>query len=347
MKAACFNGVERVTLEILPDPQLETNGDAIVRVSMAGLCGSDLHPFWGRESGLDLGTVMGHEMVGEIVSLGSHCGSLSVGDRVYAPFSTNCGVCFYCRQGLTSRCEQGQLFGWQENGVGLQGCQSRYVRVPLAAGTLKVVPEGITDRQALLLGDNLSTGFYCAEMAEVSKGGVSVVIGCGTVGLLCVLACQHLGAERIIAIDPVKNRRDMAESLGAEAFDADASSLKRIRELTGNRGADAVMELVGIPSAQKLAYQAVRPGGIMSVIGCHCSPEFGFSPGQAYDKNLTYRTGRCPARHYMDQLTAPVLKGEFELEPFVTHEFSIDECGRAYDVFANRKEGCLKAVFRF
>ncbi len=347
MKAACFQGVKQAAVGDRSDPQILLQTDAIVRVSMAGLCGSDLHPFFGRELGLDVGTVMGHELAGQIVALGSEVVDFAVGDRVFAPFSTNCGDCFFCRQGLTSRCETGQLFGWVQQGVGLEGCQSEYVRVPLANGTLKQIPDGVTDRQALLLADNLSTGFYCAEMAGISVGGVHAVIGCGTVGLLCIQAAISLGAERLIAVDPVRQRCQMAESMGAEAFVDGDSACARIRELTGNRGADSVMELVGVPAAQELAYRLVRPGGILSVIGCHCTPHFSFSPAEAYDKNLTYRTGRCPARHYMDQLVGMVEAGRWDIESLITHEFSIDQCEKAYDIFSNRKDGCLKAVFRF
>ncbi|MCH2181383.1 MAG: alcohol dehydrogenase catalytic domain-containing protein [Mariniblastus sp.] len=347
MKAACFQGTGEVRPARRPEPCLLAPTDAIVRVSMAGLCGSDLHPFFGREAGLDSGTVMGHELVGEVVEAGSEVTDFKVGDPVFAPFSTNCGQCFYCLSGLTSRCEQGELFGWVQQGVGLHGCQSEYVRVPLANATLKAVPPGLDQGQALLLGDNLSTAYFCAEMAGVTPGGVYAVIGCGTVGLLAILAARQLGADRLIAIDPVAERRRMAESLGAEAFDVGERAVQRIGELTAKRGADAVMELVGIPSAQELAYRLIRPGGIMSVIGCHCTPHFAFSPVDAYDKNLTYRTGRCPARHYMDRLTETVCSGELDIEPFITHEFSIDQCEQAYDVFAHRKDGCLKAVFRF
>ncbi len=347
MRAACFQGTGEVRPEVLPEPRLMASTDAIVRVSLAGLCGSDLHPFFGREAGLDVGTVMGHELVGEVVETGSQVPDFQVGDRVFAPFSTNCGHCFYCVSGLTSRCEQGELFGWVQQGVGLHGCQSEYVRVPLATATLKAVPHGLTGRQALLLGDNLSTAYFCAEMAGVTPGGVYAVIGCGTVGLLAIQAARQLGADRLVAIDPVPERRAMAESLGAEAFDVGERGVTRIGELTGGRGADAVMELVGIPSAQELAYRLIRPGGIMSVIGCHCTPHFAFSPVDAYDKNLTYRTGRCPARHYMDRLTETVLAGELDVESFITHEFSVDHCVEAYDVFSQRQDGCLKAVFRF
>lgn len=348
MKGVCFQSVGQVSASTIPDPVIGEDRDAIIRVSMAGLCGSDLHPFWGRETGLDAGTVMGHELVGELVELGEgvsgRCG-LEVGDRVFAPFSTNCGTCFYCIQGLSSRCVEGALFGWVENGKGLEGCQSEYVRIPLADSTLMKVPEGLSDESALLLGDNFSTGYYCAEMAGVQSGGVYVVVGCGTVGQMCVIAARAMGAEKIFALDFVAERRAQARRLGAIDLEPNDAAIKEIRQATGGRGADAVMELVGVPAAQQMAYQCVRPGGVLSVIGCHCTPHFAFSPSEAYDKNLTYKTGRCPARHYMESLAPRVVGGEFDLSGFVTHRFGVDQAEKAYDVFSNRREGCLKAVF--
>ena len=350
MKAVCFESVEQVSCREKPDPQIVDGRDAIVRVTMAGLCGSDLHPFFGREEGLDNGSVMGHELVGEIVEMGADAksaGTIGLGDRVFAPFSTHCGDCVFCHMGLTSRCKSGQLFGWVENGIGLEGCQSQYVRVPLADATLMKLPNGLRDEDALLLGDNFSTGYYCAEMAEVRAGGTYAVVGCGTVGLLCIVAAFGMGADNVFAIDPVFERRKQAESLGAIGLGAGNSAIEAIKNATDQLGADSVMELVGLPSAQRLAYECVRPGGIMSVIGCHCTPEFAFSPVDAYDKNLTYRTGRCPAGHYMRILADRVVSGEFDLTPFITHRFGIDDAVRAYDVFSKRTEGCLKAVFEF
>lgn len=348
MKGVCFQSVGNVSAIAKNDPVMVDDRDAIVRVSMAGLCGSDLHPFWGRETGLDPGTVMGHELVGELVELGSGAKSgsdLETGNRVFIPFSTNCGACFYCRQGLSSRCVVGELFGWVENGRGLEGCQSEYVRVPMADATLMKLPTGLDDESALLLGDNFSTGYYCAEMAEIQAGGVYVVIGCGTVGQMCVLAARQMGASKIFALDFVEQRRNQAERIGAIGLAPGDAAIEEIRLATDGRGADAVMELVGVPDAQRLAYQCVRPGGILSVIGCHCMPHFAFSPVDAYDKNLTYKTGRCPARNYMNELTDRVVSGEFDLSGFVTHRFEIDEAVQAYDVFSNRRDGCLKAVF--
>ena len=184
-------------------------------------------------------------------------------------------------------------------------------------------------------------------MADITPEKTVVVIGCGTVGLLSIIAAKHLGAEKIYAIDPVSERRKEAEMLGAKSLDANDQAIAEIKNATHGRGADSVMELVGNPAAQQLAYQIMRPGGTMSVVGCHCTPNFAFSPIDAFDKNLTYRTGRCPARHYMEKLTDRVANGEFEIDAFVTHHFSVTDSVQAYDVFSNRKDGCVKAVFEF
>jgi threonine dehydrogenase-like Zn-dependent dehydrogenase len=349
MHGICFQTVETVQWRTVEQPELIDPRDAIVRVSVAGLCGSDLHPFLGREPGLDAGTVMGHEVVGTIVELGESAAKsgLQIGNRVFAPFSTSCGECFYCQSGLTARCELGQLFGWRSQGKGLHGCQAELVRIPLAAGTLMKIPTGISDGDALLLGDNFSTGYFCAEMAEVKPDGVYAVIGCGTVGQLCLQVAQKMGARKLFAIDPVPHRRLAGERWGAIPLEPGEPAVAALRQATKGRGADGVMELVGLPQAQALAYQLLRPGGTMSVIGCHCTPHFAFSPVDAYDKNLTYRTGRCSARHYMGVLTDRVAKNEFDLSGVITHQFAPDECSQAYDIFANQKDGCVKAVFAF
>jgi len=347
MKGICFQSMECVDWIDLEDPQLEDARDAIVQVEVAGMCGSDLHSFFGRESGLDKGTVMGHEFVGRVVEIGSAVRNLAVDDRVFAPFTTSCGECFYCRGGLTSRCVQSQLFGWRSQGKGLHGGQSELVRVPLADGTAAKVPDGLSAESALLLGDNFSTGYYCAEMAAIASTGVTVVIGCGSVGILSVIAARLLGAQRIVAIDKVPHRRALAAMQGAMTSAPGPEALAMVHDMTDGRGADSVMELVGLPAAQVLAFQLIRPGGVMSVIGCHSAKQFGFSPVDAYDKNLTYRTGRCPARHYMNKLTQRVVDGEVELDFMITHRFDPTNCVAAYDTFAHQKDGCMKAVFDF
>lgn len=346
MNGVTFEGLKQVAYKNIPDPELTDPKQTIVKVEMAGLCGSDLHPFFGREKGLDAGTVMGHEFVGEVVAKGDEVRDFEIGNRVYVPFSTNCGNCFYCQEGLTSRCVQSELFGWRSRGSGLHGGQSELVLVPNSPGTLKKVPEGLSSESALLLGDNFSTGFYCAELAEVKPGGFYVVVGCGTVGLLAIVACLEMGAKNIIAIDPNEGRRKRAEQLGAMGM-TEQQAMDYLKSKSPSGCADAVLELVGLPEAQQLAYDLLRPGGIMAVIGCHCGPNFSFSPVDAYNKNLTYRTGRCPARSYMEKLTDVAIKNSGLLDTFITHYFQPSECIKAYDIFSNRKEDCQKAVLTF
>lgn len=345
MQGICFNSVQNVSLQSLPNPIIETATDALVRVQTAGLCGSDFHPFFGRETGLDAGTVMGHEFVGEVIAVGDSV-QIPIGSRVVAPFSTNCGHCYYCRIGLTSRCETGQLFGWRQSHKGLHGGQGEQVRVPLADATLVTVPAEIDNDTALLVGDNLSTGTFCADMVGIRPGATYAVVGCGTVGQMAILSALRMGAERIFAFDPVASRRELATSIGA-ITDSPEAAVAIVLEHTNGRGVDGVMELVGQPAAQKLAYELIRPGGTMSVIGCHCTPNFAFSPSDAYDKNLSYRTGRCPARHYMEQLFKDIQQTPLQTEAFVTHRFSPSNAMQAYEVMSQQKDGCVKAVFDF
>ncbi len=360
MKAICFESIQRIDVREIQDATVQDPCDAIIEVDVAGLCGSDLHPFFGREVGIEPGTVMGHEFVGTVVAIGSAVEQIRISERVCAPFTTNCGKCQPCRNGLTSRCVHGQLFGWRENANGLHGGQSQFVRVPLADSTLMKVPEGVSNEMALLLGDNLSTAHFCADMAEIREDGVYVVVGCGTVGLLTIATAIQRGARSVIAVDPVADRLRFAKSLGAIPCGtsstqsdgdglghSDSSLADLVAEHSDGQGADAVMELVGLPEAQRMAIDAVRPGGTLAVIGCHCSPHFAFSPSEAYDKNLTYRTGRCPARHYMDILAAKLAKEPMDLSWAITHRFSVEDAHQAYDTFAFRKNGCRKAVINF
>lgn len=347
MQGVCFQSVEQIAPQSLPDAVIEAPHDAIVQVAMAGLCGSDMHPFFGRETGLDVGTVMGHEFVGRVVEVGSQVHNVAIGDRVCAPFTTNCGQCEFCRRGLTARCVGGQLFGWRQHGNGLHGGQAELVRVPLADGTLVPVPDGIADETALLVGDNFSTGMYCADLADVQPGRVYAVVGCGTVGLLAITAAILRGATQVFAYDPVPSRRQRATAMGAIACESPAAFADAVREASDGRGADSVMELVGKPDAQRLAYEIISPGGILATIGCHCTPHFSFSPAELYDKNLTYRSGRCPARAYMPTLMQRLQTEPIDLSWCVTHRFALSDAVAAYDTFAYQKDHCVKAVLVF
>ncbi len=345
MRALTFQGIRTIRHETVPDPAILAPGDAIVQVRLAAICGSDLHVYHGRETGIDAGTVMGHELVGQVVETGAAVANVRVGDLVMCPFTTSCGTCFYCASGLTARCVHGQLFGWVSAGAGLQGGQAELVRVPLADSTLVAVPDDIRPEEALLLGDVLATGYHCARMAEVGPRGTFVVVGCGPVGLMAVAAARALGAEQLYAVDPVPARLEWAARFGAEPLrlDAHAPVVAAIHEATGGRGADAVLEAVGRPSAGRLAYDLVRPGGTIAVVGVHHAAGFAFSPGEAYDKNLTYRVGRCPARHYMPALV-DLVRQRRDLASVFTHRRKLAEGAEAYALFDEKGDGCVKVL---
>ena len=268
MKAITFQAVEQLAYEDAVDPEIVVATDVLVRVTAAGICGSDLHPYFGREVGLDIGTVMGHELVGEIVEVGTEARDFTVGARVVAPFTTSCGSCFYCSSGLTARCERGQLFGWVEGGRGLQGVQAEYARVPLADGTLVAVPEGLDEALALLAGDILSTATYGAELAGVEPGDLVVVVGCGPVGLLAIRAALGRGAREVVGVDRVAARLATAELFGATPVNFETGDpVEMVRERSQGRGADAAIEAVGSPEATRLAADLLRLGGSLAALG--------------------------------------------------------------------------------
>jgi threonine dehydrogenase-like Zn-dependent dehydrogenase len=345
VKALTFAGRRTVRVDEVAEPVIAAPSDAIVEVRLSAVCGSDLHVYHEREKGLDLGTTLGHEVVGAIIEVGHGVETLKPGDRVASPFTTSCGRCFYCVRGLTCRCPEGQLFGWVERGAGLPGTQAERVRVPLADSTLLALPEDVSDEDALLLGDVLSTGAFCADLAGVEASGVYAVVGCGPVGLMAIVAARHRGAKRVFAIDSVRERLQLAHDFGAVALNRDASSpLEAIREATEGRGADGVLELVGSPEATRVAVDLVRPGGVVASVGVHTEERFAFTPVEAYDKNLTYRSGRCPARHYMERLLPLVRQGRYPLGSVISHRLPLSDGPRAYELFDTKQDGCTKVV---
>jgi len=345
MQALVFEEIEKVAVVSVPEPRVEAAGDVLLRVEVAGLCGSDLHVWHGRERGLDAGTVMGHEYVGRVVERGPEVEGLAIGARVAGSFTTSCGDCFYCRNRLPARCQRGELFGWREGGRGLHGAQAEYLRVPLAESTLVEVPAGCEPEAALFAGDVLATGFFAAELAQVGEGAIAVVLGCGPVGLCAVLGALAAGAERVFAVDAVAGRLELAESFGAEPLRLDGGPRVAVKEATSGRGADAVLECVGSPEATRLAVDLVRPGGAVGAVGVHTEERFSFPPGEAYDKNLTYAAGRCPARRYLEGLLGGLAEGRWDPTPIISHRLPLTAGQDAYRMFAERREGCTKIVF--
>ncbi|GLI59453.1 hypothetical protein VaNZ11_001332 [Volvox africanus] len=391
MLALVLANEERILYATVPCPRLIHSGDAIVRVTSCSICGSDLHPYHGREKGIAPNTIVGHEFVGVVVAKGPEVTGIDLGDRVASPFTSCCGSCFYCCKGAPCRCNhtQAHLFGWVSEGEeklppterkGLQGSQAQYVRVPLANGTLVKLPDDVSDEGGLLAGDILSTAFFCAERGDVGEGATVVVIGCGPVGLLCVMAAKHLGASKVFAVDSVPERLAVARELGAEPLTLEpqqqheqpsastpshggAESENRqvaviaaVMAATDGRGADCVLEAVGANTALRLAYELVRPMGTISSVGVNTSNSFPFSPLDAYNKNVTFRSGRCPARAYMARML-PLLRepqvpaqssgGRDVVLPWqriITHRLPLSKGPEAYDMFARRADGCIKVV---
>ena len=345
MKALVFEGPQAIAHTDVADARLATPSDCLVRVERTAICGSDLHVYHGRERGLDLGTVMGHEFVGQVVETGAAVRGLERGDRVLSPFSTSCGRCFFCRQGLTARCVEGELFGWVAQGRGLAGAQAELVRVPLAESTLMPVPDGLSGEHALLVGDILSTGYFCALQAGVRAGGTYAVVGCGPVGLMAILAALDLGAERVFAIDSVPARLTLAARFGGIALDRSAADpVETVRAATSGRGADAVLEAVGSPASHRAALELVRTGGTIAVVGVHNEESFAFTPGELYDRNLTYRVGRCPARALFDRVVPLARRQARELDAIFTHRLPLEKGPEGYELFDAKSDRCVKVL---
>ncbi|MBS1918888.1 MAG: alcohol dehydrogenase catalytic domain-containing protein [Bacteroidetes bacterium] len=345
MQALTFGGKEVIEFSTVNDPQLLHPTDAIVKITLAGICGSDLHVYHGRETGLDFGTIMGHEFTGIVEEVGNDVKKYKVGARVLSPFTTSCGECYYCRIGLTCRCEKGNLFGWMQHGHGLHGAQATYIRVPMADSTLIPLSNDLNEQKGLLLGDIFSTGYFCADNANIKPDTVHVVIGCGPVGLMTIIAAKHLGAETLFAVDIIPERLAMAKQFGSVTLNAATENVKEeILTASNGRGADSVMEVVGSDQTLKLAINLLRPGGTISSVGVHTAPNFSFSPSEAYDKNLTYKSGRCPAHHYSEKLLREEVPQRYNIENIITHQFTLREGANAYEVFDKKLDNCIKAV---
>jgi threonine dehydrogenase-like Zn-dependent dehydrogenase len=345
MKALTFHGAGKIKHESIADPIVQSLNDAIVKVKLCAICGSDLHVYHGSEKGCDHSTAMGHEFVGEVVEVASEVKSVKPGDTVMSPFSTSCGKCHFCKLGLTSRCVQSQLFGWRQDNAGLHGGQAEYIRVPLADNTLVPIPSTLSLEHALLLGDVIPTGYFCAYQAEIKPEGTYVVIGCGAVGLMAILGAIELGATTVFAIDTISERLALAESFGARPLNAHTLDVPReVKKKTQGHGADAVMEAVGNNNSLSLAYSLVRPGGIISMVGVNNEASMPFSASDAYNKNLTFKVGRCPARSLMEKLLPIVVSKKYNYDAIVSHRLTLKDGVDAYSMFSKKTDNCVKVV---
>lgn len=351
MRGLVLTGVGEVELrDDLPEPGIERPTDAVIEVTRTGLCGSDLHPYEGREA-VRFGVVPGHEAVGVVVARGAEAGAFAIGQRVLVPFATSCGTCRPCRRGLSSRCVDGALFGFGDpddlSVPPLQGAQAAYLRVPFADGTLVGIPGDLDDAAAVLLTDNLPTGWAAASRGEAGPGRRVAVVGLGSVGLCSLHAARTLGAAFVVAVDPVATRRGAALELGADLAvhpdDAGAAILER----TDGEGVDVAIDASGALAGQSLAANLLRPGGTLSIIAVQTSARFGVTPVEAYDRNLAIRVGRAPVRSLLDELMPRLLDGRLRVptEALLTHPAELLADGpELYVRFAARERGLVKAA---
>lgn len=256
MKAVVFHDVGDIRLENVAEPKIKQPEDAIVRITSSAICGTDLHFIRGTMSGMKKGRILGHEAVGIVEEVGKAVRNFRKGDRVIIPSTVGCGSCNYCRAGYYAQCDRANpagplggtvFFGGPEDAGGLDGLQAEYARIPFAATNLVMLPEEISDDQAIMMSDILPTSYQAAEMAEINPGDTVAIFGCGPVGMMAIACAQHLGAGRVFAIDQVASRLEMARKHGAEAIDfSKEGPIDVLRELTSGSGPDRVIDAVGI-----------------------------------------------------------------------------------------------------
>jgi threonine dehydrogenase-like Zn-dependent dehydrogenase len=383
MKALCWHGTSDIRCDTVPDPKILDGRDAIIKVTSCAICGSDLHLMGGFVPNMKQGDVLGHETMGEVVEVGRDNKKLKVGDRVVVPFTISCGECRMCKWGNYSLCERSNpagkeeakligyptagLFGYSHTYGGFPGGQAQYLRVPYAdVGPIKV-PAGLSDEQVLFLSDIFPTGYQAAEQCNIQPGDTIAVFGCGPVGQFAIKSAFMLGAGRVIALDTVPERMELARQSGAEVIDyADADLQEKILAMTGGKGPDSVIEAVGMeshgaggivesaqshltsterPYALQQAIMACRPGGTVSLPGVFVSM-VPVLMGAVVAKALTLKTGQTHVQKYLEPLMKRIAEGEIDPSFLITDRVSLEEGPDAYKKFRDKKDGCIKVVIR-
>jgi len=396
MRALTWQGIEKVTVDEVPDPAILAASDAIVRVTSTAICGSDLHLYKVLAPYLTPGDVLGHEFMGEVVDVGSSVGKLQVGDRVVVPFNISCGSCWMCSRGLFAQCETTQnrdqgkgasLFGYTSLYGQVPGGQAELVRVPHADFGPVVIPAGhaqVHDERFLYLSDILPTAWQGVVYADVPEGGTLAVLGAGPVGQLAIASAQHQGIERVIVVDRVSERLARARARGAETIDLDAvdSVPDALRELTGGRGPDSVLEAVGMeahgnPVAEKViglasrlpkpvariaiekmgidrldalytAFDGVRRGGTVSISGVYGGTADPLPMMDLFDKGLTLRMGQCHVKRWTEDLFDVLARDEdvFGVDDLASHRVPLGQAPEMYDLFQRKADDCVKVVLK-
>jgi threonine dehydrogenase-like Zn-dependent dehydrogenase len=393
MKAVTWHGNHDVRVDTVPDPTIEQPTDAIIRVTSSGICGSDLHLYEVLGAYIDPGDILGHEPMGIVEEVGAEVTHIKAGDRVVIPFNISCGHCWMCDQGLMSQCETTQV---HEYGTGaaflgytklygqVPGGQAEYLRVPQAQfGPIKV-PDGPADDRFVYLSDVLPTAWQAVEYAAVPDGGSLLVLGLGPIGEMSCRIAQQRGVEHVMAVDLVPERLERARSHGVQAIDlSEHDDLAAVvREQTGGRGPDSVIDAVGMEAhgapvgklahrlagllpdavAQKVmetagidrlsalhsSIELVRRGGTISISGVYGGAASPMPLIQMFDKQIQVRMGQANVKRWIDDLMPLVTRDDDPLgvEGFATHHVPLDDAPRAYEIFQKKEDGAFKILLK-
>jgi 2-desacetyl-2-hydroxyethyl bacteriochlorophyllide A dehydrogenase len=341
VRAVTFQAPGEVRVDEVPEPELSGADEAIVRVEASGVCGSDLHIYHGRVA-VEPGFVIGHEYVGTVVAAGDGVRSVREGDRVLGTYCTACGECFFCARGDFHKCDHGRVFGHGATLGSLPGAQAELLLVPNADLTLRHVPAGMSDDVALFAGDVMGTGWHAVAETGVEQGSTAAVLGLGPVGLCAVQAAMARGADRVIGIDTVAERLDLARSFGALAVHlTEEDPRAAIKAATEGRGVDATIDAVGHPDALELACRITRSAGTVSATGVYAE-RIEVHMGIVWIKALTLKAGFANVIKHVDPVLEALTAGTLDPTSLVTHHMGLDEAPDAYDVYDRRE--ALKIV---
>ena len=339
MKALTYVEHGKFALTDKPKPSLQDPRDAIVRVTVSSICTSDLHIKHGSVPRAVPGITVGHEMVGVVEQVGAEVHTLKPGDRVTVNVETFCGSCFFCRHGYVNNCTD-QNGGWAL-GCRIDGGQTEYVRVPYADQGLNRIPDGVTDEQALFVGDILATGFWAARISEIKAEDTVLIIGAGPTGI-CTLQCVMLKEpERIIVCEKDEQRRQFVREHYPEVLLCGPEDCEDfVREHSDHGGADVVLEVAGAAGTFELAWKCARPNAIVTVVALYDEDQVLPLP-RMYGKNLTFKTGGVDGCD-CDEILSLIEAGKIDTTPLITHRFPLSEIEKAYEIFENRLEGVIK-----
>jgi threonine dehydrogenase-like Zn-dependent dehydrogenase len=335
MKAVVLHEPGTLGVDEVADPTILQRDDAIVAVRATAICGADLFPFHGMTPGFELGTILGHEFAGEVVEVGAEVTSFRPGDRVVNASMISDGTCASCRAGRVTQCEGRSLFGYSGVYPRLDGGQAELVRVPHADRALQKLPDEVTDEAAVFLADILPTGQAAVVRAGVGEGDIVVVVGCGPVGLMAILCARGI-AGRILAVDGVAVRRELAERLGADSVPPEYAA-EVVASVTNGLGADVVIEAAGSPGGLDASLRLARGRGVVSVVGAHFEPDFPLDNALMFERELTLRFSIGDPNADGPRLLERLADGELDPTPIITHRMPLSEAAEAYRLFDTRE----------